>query len=53
MDNSTQNIIIEIAQELDCGDDCYNNPKTNVLITNPNFGNRWTKMNFVNLLERN
>lgn len=38
MDNSRQNIIKEIAQELDCGNDCYYNPKTNELITIPNFG---------------
>jgi len=38
MANSKQNIIKEIAQELDCGNDCYYNPKTNELITIPNFG---------------
>src|SRR5690554_6396647 len=38
MDNSRQNIIKEIAQELDCGNDCYYNPKTNEIITIPNFG---------------
>ncbi|WP_139856817.1 UPF0158 family protein [Aequorivita sinensis] len=38
MDSSNQNIIKEIAQELDCGNDCYYNPKTNELITIPNFG---------------
>ena len=38
MDNSRQNIIKEIAQELDCGKDCYYNPKMNELITIPNFG---------------
>ncbi|HUH27693.1 UPF0158 family protein [Gelidibacter sp.] len=38
MDNTRQNIIKEIAQELDCGNDCYYNPKTNELITIPNFG---------------
>ncbi len=53
MDNSTQNIIKEIAQELDCGIDCYYNPKANELITIPNFGKCWTKIYFVNLLERN
>ena len=38
MDNSRQNIFKEIAQELECGNDCYYNPKTNELITIPNFG---------------
>ncbi|MGB1314192.1 MAG: UPF0158 family protein [Bizionia paragorgiae] len=38
MENSKLNIIKEIAQELDCGNDCYYNPKTKELITIPNFG---------------
>ena len=38
MENPKSNIIKEIAQELDCGNDCYYNPKTNELITIPNFG---------------
>ena len=37
MDNSKQNIIKKIAQELDCGFDCYYNSKTNEIITIPNF----------------
>ncbi len=37
MDNSKQNIIREIAQELDCGNDCYYNLKTNEIIAIPNF----------------
>ena len=37
MDNSRQNIIKEIAQELDCGNDCYYNPKTNEIVAIPNF----------------
>ncbi len=36
MDNSRQNIIKEIAQELDCGFDCYYNSKTNEIVTIPN-----------------
>jgi hypothetical protein len=36
MDNSKQNIIREIAQELDCGNDCYYNSKTNEIIAIPN-----------------
>lgn len=38
MENSKSRIISEIAQELDCGNDCYYNPKTDELITIPNFG---------------
>ena len=38
MENPKSNIIKEIAQELDCGNDCYYNPKTNEIITIPNFG---------------
>jgi len=37
LDNSRQNIIKEIAQELDCGNDCYYNPKTNEIVAIPNF----------------
>ena len=37
MGNSRQNIIKEIAQELDCGFDCYYNSKTNEIVTIPNF----------------
>ena len=36
MDNSRQNIIKEIAQELDCGFDCYYNSKTNEIVPIPN-----------------
>ncbi len=39
MDNSKQNIIKEIAQELDCGNDCYYNSKTGEIIAIPNFSN--------------
>lgn len=39
MDNSKQNIIKEIAQELDCGSDCYYNSKTDEIIAIPNFSN--------------
>lgn len=38
MENSKSKIIKEIAQELDCGFDCYYNPKTDEIITIPNFG---------------
>ncbi|MCG2419804.1 hypothetical protein K8089_12300 [Aequorivita sp. F47161] len=46
MDNSKQNIINQIAQKLDCGYDCYYNPKTNELITIPNFGRLWDEDEF-------
>ncbi len=36
MEKPDQNIINKIAQELDCGNDCYYNPKTNELICIPN-----------------
>ena len=38
MENSKSKIIKEIAQELDCGFDCYYNPKTDEIVTIPNFG---------------
>lgn len=37
MDNTTQNIIKEIAQQLDCGFDCYYNFKTNEIVSKPGF----------------
>jgi|TARA_R110002110_G_C13269652_1_gene701593 hypothetical protein len=37
LDNSRQHIIKEIAQELDCGFDCYYNSKTDEVIGIPNF----------------
>ena len=37
LDNSRQNIIKEIAQELDCGFNYYYNSKTNEIVTIPNF----------------
>lgn len=36
MAKSIQNIIRELAQELDCGNDCYFNLKTQEIITIPN-----------------
>jgi DNA-nicking Smr family endonuclease len=38
MENSKSKIIKEIAQELDCGFDCYYNSKTDEIVTIPNFG---------------
>ena len=37
MDNTKQNIVKNIAQELDCGFDCYYNSKTNEIIAIPSF----------------
>jgi hypothetical protein len=39
MVNSKLNIIKGIAQELDCGNECYYNPKTNEIIAIPIFSN--------------
>ena len=36
MDKLEENIVTEIAKELDCGNDCYYNPKTKELIYIPN-----------------
>jgi antirestriction protein ArdC len=38
MENSKSRIVSEIAQELDCGNDCYYNPKTDEIVSIPNFG---------------
>ena len=38
MENFKSKIISQIAQELDCGFDCYYNPKTDEIVTIPNFG---------------
>ncbi|EGV42617.1 hypothetical protein BZARG_1838 [Bizionia argentinensis JUB59] len=37
MDNTIQNIIKKIAQELDSGFDCYYNSKTNEIVSIPSF----------------
>ena len=37
MANYNKKIINEIAQELDCGNDCYFNPKTKEIIAIPNY----------------
>ncbi|SEA79596.1 hypothetical protein [Psychroflexus halocasei] len=39
MKNSKSNIIKEIVQELDCGNDCYYNSKTGEIIAIPSFSN--------------
>jgi hypothetical protein len=37
MDNSKQSVVREIAQELDCGNECYYNMKTSEIIAIPHF----------------
>ena len=37
MANSDKNIIKEIAENLDCGNDCYYNSITNEIVSFPNF----------------
>jgi len=39
MANSNKNIIKEIAENLDCGFNCYYNSNTNEIVTIPNFSN--------------
>jgi hypothetical protein len=39
MANSSKNIIKEIAENLDCGFNCYYNSNTNEIVTIPNFSN--------------
>lgn len=39
MANTNKNIIKEIAENIDCGFNCYYNSKTNEIITIPNFLN--------------
>ncbi len=39
MENYKSKIIKEIAQELDCGNECYYDPKTEEIIAIPNFTN--------------
>ena len=46
MDNSKQNIAKNIAQELDCGFDCYYNSKTNEIIAIPSFSQFSDEENF-------
>jgi len=37
LDNIKQHIVKQIAQELDCGFDCYYNPKTDEIVAIPSF----------------
>lgn len=46
MENSKSNIIKEIAQEIDCGSDCYFNPKTKEIIAIPNSPEFWEEAEF-------
>ncbi|ADV48036.1 Collagen alpha-5(VI) chain [Cellulophaga algicola DSM 14237] len=43
MDNTELNIIKRIAQELDCGFDCFYNIRTSEMVTIPNFGQMMTE----------
>ena len=53
MDNSKSNIITEIAQELDCGNDCYYNSKTNEIVAIPNFSQISDEEEFKELFREN
>lgn len=46
MDKTKQNIIKNIAQELDCGFDCYYNSKTDEIITIPSFSQLYDEEDF-------
>lgn len=46
MDNRKQHIIKNIAQELDCGFDCYYNSKTDEMIAIPSFMNYFDEDDF-------
>lgn len=53
MDNSKSNIITEIAQELDCGNDCYYNSKTNEIVAIPDFSQISDEEEFKELFREN
>ena len=53
MDNSKSNIITEIAQELDCGNDCYYNSKTNEIVSIPDFSQISDEEEFKELFREN
>ena len=46
MANTDKNIIKEIAENLDCGFDCYYNPKTQEVLTIPNLSNIYDEEEF-------
>ena len=53
MDNSKSNIIKEITQELDCGNNCYYNSKTNEIIAIPDFSQILDDEEFKELFREN
>lgn len=53
MDNSKSNIITEIAQELDCGNNCYYNSKTNEIVAIPAFSQISDEEEFKELFREN
>ncbi len=52
MDNHKQNIVKNIAQELDCGFDCYFNIKTEEIITIPSIPFTFDLEDFKNAFEK-
>ena len=46
MKNSKSNIIKKIAEEIDCGFDCYYNPNNDEIITIPNLGQVYDEEEF-------
>lgn len=51
MDNLKKHIIKNIAQELDCGFDCYYNTKTNEIVSIPNFAQIMHEEDFIQAFE--
>jgi hypothetical protein len=53
MANMDKNIIKEIAENLDCGFDCYYNPKTQEVVAIPNLSNIYDEEEFNEAFEVN
>jgi ABC-type branched-subunit amino acid transport system substrate-binding protein len=51
MDNSRQNVVRAIAQELDCGNECYYNMKTNEIIAIPDFSQIYDEEEFKEIFQ--
>ncbi len=51
MANSNKNIIKEIAENLDCGFNCYYNPNTNEIVTIPNFSHILDEEEFKEIIQ--
>jgi len=51
MGNSDKNIIREIAQNLDCGNDSYYNPKTNEIVAIPNIPHLSEEKEFITIFQ--